>query len=148
MSVATAPGLRLVAACCNPCNEVQLYSGHFIKYPSHASFSIATTGQHVAEAAKLEGKQPPVLYSLARDGALHSYVFLRDAPDTAAAAASPADEEASAGGDLAATRGRPGGGTAIAAAQPAFTGVRLRWCARCACPCKASSTFSIEEPAG
>lgn len=72
----------------------------------------------MAEAARLEGKQPPALYSLARDGALHSYVFLPDpeAPGAAASAAAPAADAE----DEVAEDGAAGG--VVTAARPAFTG--------------------------
>lgn len=73
-------------------------------------------GQHVAEAARLEGKQPPALYSLARDGALHSYVFLPDPEGAAASAvASAAGAEDEAAEHCAA-------GDVVTAARPSFTG--------------------------
>lgn len=35
-------------------------------------------GDHVAKAARLERKQPPELYTIARDGAMHSFVYITD----------------------------------------------------------------------
>jgi hypothetical protein len=72
-------------------------------------------GEHVAEAARLEGKQPPALYSLARDGALHSYVFLPDV-QSAAAAAHPA------GGMADSMQADDDAEQTVPAARPAFTG--------------------------
>ena len=72
-------------------------------------------GEHVAEAARLEGKQPPALYSLARDGALHSYVFLPDAQSAATAAQPPGATADSMQADSDAEQ-------SLSAARPAFTG--------------------------
>lgn len=76
---------------------------------------VLLAGEHVAEAARLEGKQPPALYSLARDGALHSYVFLPDARSAAAAAQPPTATADSMQADSDAEQ-------TLSAAHPAFTG--------------------------
>jgi hypothetical protein len=76
---------------------------------------LTCAGEHVAEAARLEGKQPPALYSLARDGALHSYVFLPDV-QPAGAAAQPSGSTADSMQADGATE------HAVLAARPAFTG--------------------------
>lgn len=72
-------------------------------------------GEHVAEAARLEAKQPPALYSLARDGALHSYVFLPDVQSAGAAAQPP-------GGTADSMQAKSAGELTVSAARPAFTG--------------------------
>jgi hypothetical protein len=73
------------------------------------------SGEHVAEAARLEGKQPPALYSLARDGALHSYVFTHDVQPAGAPAQPSGSTADSLQSDDAAEH-------AVSAARPAFTG--------------------------
>lgn len=70
----------------------------------------------MAEAARLEGKQPPVLYTLARDGALYSWAFLPN-PEPPDAGGAPAPAEG-ADDDM---EEDPAEG-AVAAVRPAFTG--------------------------
>lgn len=69
----------------------------------------------MAESARLEAQQPPMLYTLARDGALHSWVFLPDPEQQGAGAAEPAGkaEDAMEEDDAEAV---------VSAMQPAFTG--------------------------
>ncbi len=66
------------------------------------------TGAHVANTARLEGRTPPVLYTLARDGALHSFVYDRPAaPPALPPHADSSDDENGAGGDAAASPPQP-----------------------------------------
>lgn len=69
----------------------------------------------MAEAARLAGKQPPVLYSLARDGTLHSYAFLPEV-QAAGAAAQPS------GSAMDGAEAVGAASAVIPAARPAFTG--------------------------
>ncbi len=83
---------------------------------SSPPISHRSPGEHVADAARLEGKQPPVLYTLSRDGALHSWVFLPN-PEPPDAAGAPASAE---GADDDMEEDAAEG--AVAAVRPAFTG--------------------------
>jgi hypothetical protein len=55
------------------------------------------TGSQTANAARIGGKLPPELYTISRDGALHSFVYLIDPLQSEAA--SPAAEVPGAGND-------------------------------------------------
>lgn len=71
----------------------------------------------MANAAVLEGRTPPVLYTVARDGALHSFVYDRPADAPAAAPMAGSDDDEADGGS--------------GAVEPpaAFTGDCILYCA-------------------
>ena len=76
----------------------------------HVQFLLWGTGKYVRDAQRLEGKQPAVLYTLARDGALHSYTYTpgsREGIGVSAAVAEDVDTDEQ---------------TLATASQPAFTG--------------------------
>lgn len=39
---------------------------------------VSGAGDHVAKAARLEGKVAPELYTISRDGAMHSFIYTTD----------------------------------------------------------------------